>query len=76
MDYSTQWVFIGCMIVGVLGLLSGSRRKIVSTSNFNEALAALRELHDEQNGPPLQTRRKQWQEAYDKAIEVLQKYGA
>ena len=64
------------MIVGVLGLLSGSRRKIVSTSNFNEALAALRELHDEQNGPPLQTRRKQWQEAYDKAIEVLQKYGA
>lgn len=76
MDYLTQWVFIGCMIVGVLGLLSGSRRKSVSAAALNEALTALRDLHDEQNGPPLETRRKQWQEAYDKAIEVLQKYGA
>lgn len=43
---------------------------------LNEILTALRDLHDEQNGPPLETRRKQWQAAMDRAIEVLQKYGA
>ena len=43
---------------------------------LDEALTALRDLHDEQNGPPLETRREQWQAAMDRAIEVLQKHGA
>lgn len=44
--------------------------------DLKEILTALRDLHDEQNGPPLHTTREKWQEAYDKAVEVLEKYGA
>lgn len=37
---------------------------------------ALRELFDEQNGPPLETRRVQWESAHRKARAALQWYDA
>ncbi|GAB4486596.1 MAG: hypothetical protein OHK0019_00530 [Saprospiraceae bacterium] len=40
-----------------------------------EVLGALRDLYDEQNGAPLIEREQHWQTAYDKAGELLKKYG-
>ena len=40
-------------------------------AKLDKAINALRDLHDEQNGPPLFRREKQWQTAMDKAEEVL-----
>jgi hypothetical protein len=39
-----------------------------------ELVKALRDLFDEQNGPPLIRDEKRWQKAYDKAGEMLIKY--
>jgi hypothetical protein len=39
-----------------------------------EAIDALRGLYDEQNGPPVARRVKQWQAAVSKAEAVLLKY--
>lgn len=36
----------------------------------------LQSLCDEQNGPPLETRRKQWQRAYDQARAALTRFEA
>ena len=44
-------------------------------SKKDDALDALRELHDEQNGPPLLTREKQWQVAMGKAEKILRECG-
>ena len=40
-------------------------------AQLDKAINVLRNLHDEQNGPPLFRREKQWQAAMDKAEEVL-----
>lgn len=37
---------------------------------------ALRALFDEQNGPPLETRKTQWEAAHRKALAALQWYDA
>ena len=40
-------------------------------AKLDKAINALRNLHDEQNGPPLFRREKQWQAAYDEAGDIL-----
>ncbi|KKK46829.1 hypothetical protein LCGC14_3161310, partial [marine sediment metagenome] len=40
-------------------------------AKLDKAINALRDLHDEQNGPPLLRREKQWQAAYDEAGDIL-----
>lgn len=39
--------------------------------DLNNALDALRQLHDEQNGAPLETRRKEWEAAMAYARTIL-----
>lgn len=43
-----------------------------SKINLAGPLDALRDLHDQQNGPPWVGHEKKWQAAYDKAGEVLE----
>ena len=43
---------------------------------LREALRALRNLHDEQNGAPLERRRAQWETAMAEAAEVLDRNNA
>ena len=75
-----SWLLAGVTLVSFLLLVREIFNILVRAARhieaFKETLSALRDLHDEQNGPPLETRRKQWQAAMDRAIEVLQKHGA
>ncbi len=41
-------------------------------AKLDKAINALRNLHDEQNGPPLLRREKQWQAACDAAGDILE----
>ena len=48
-----------------------------ATQQQSEAVELLQELFDLQNGPPLETYRKQWEEAMDKiSIYLKEKGGA
>ncbi len=52
------------------GTLEGKLR-----AQLDKAINALHNLYDEQNGPPLLRREKQWQEAYDEAGDILKESG-
>ena len=57
-------------------LLAEYDRLTGEVCELKRVLDALRGLMDEQNGPPLASRLKQWQAAYDRAVEILKRNNA
>lgn len=43
-------------------------------SDVDEMLAAMQDLMDEQNGPPLVRKERQWQAAYDACDKILTRF--
>lgn len=44
-------------------------------TDLHQALDALRNLHDLQNGPPTTVYADEWREAMKKSLAILNKYG-
>ena len=51
-----------------------SDRLMAALLDLDDALDLLRELHDNQNGPPLPKYAKRWEACMEKTIELLNKH--